>query len=98
MDKLPALCLPPRGHRRFTLLPQLKTLLTDGTDLAGPFFLIASNLMGCLEFSDSTWSGRTNHLLYPIEGIKGQTLPSASCANCIKGRLEFYAFGVGLVL
>lgn len=37
-------------------------------------------------------------LTYPIEGIKGQTLPSASCVSCIKGRLEFYAFRVGLVL
>ena len=97
VDKHPALCLPPRGHQ-VHIATTATRLLADGTDPAGPFLLIASILMGYLEFSDSTWSGRTNHLLYPVEGIRGQTLPSASCASCIKGRLEFYAFGVGLVL
>lgn len=97
MDKLPVLCLPPRGHRRFTLLPQPKTLLTDGTDLAGPFFLIAcpNGMLRVLRFY-LEWKDQS--LTYPIEGIKGQTLPSASYVSCIKGRLEFYAFGVGLVL
>lgn len=94
MDSQTRISLPSlRGPGRFTVLPQLTRVLTDGIQRGPSFLLSGSVLLGDpLGFLTSTWSGRTNHLECSIEGCGGQILPFALCATCIKVKLKLHEF------